>query len=209
MKIWAGVLTGLLAWGAGATVAPDPQTQDPATRRRAIEAAYEREQADCRQRFAVHACTAEANARRHQALQALHLLRRSVDAERRLQRADQRQAGIDRRQQARLDRSLVPPAAPPAPMGGSAAATVAVPGGVASPAVLATQQVAKQATRSASRDAASAQAKAAARAAGAQRLQGEIQADQARIRDRQARRSARGKESAPLPAPAVGTSAPA
>jgi hypothetical protein len=48
-----------------------------------------------------------------------------------------------------------------------------------------------------------AQAKAAERAAAARKLQATIQADQARIQERQSRRAAQGKAAQPLPPPAA------
>ena len=180
---WAGWIFVALM-GGGAALADDAALQRQlAAERQAVDARFEREQSDCRQRFALNACIDEARARQRQALSSLRLQQREIDERRRTQRAADRQQAIERRQSA-VDGRPAPASAPAARAPRAAASR-------------------PQATRDRAADRAAAQAKAAERAAAARKLQAEIQADQARILERQTRRAAKGKAAVPLPAPSA------
>ena len=152
-----------------------------------IQGRYERELADCAGRFAVNACRDEARARQRQGLAAVRARQQKLDESQRSERALSRQAEV-RRKQAEVDRrNPLSPAAEPA-------------------ASLPAQPV-RAAVRPPGAPAQQAAAKASERAAAAQRLRREIEADQARIAERMARRAASGKKVVPLP-PAPGASGP-
>lgn len=182
---------GLMLLTSFGVPAQDDLTQRQAhiaAERAALAARAEREATDCRQRFAVTPCLDEVRRRQRQAQAALDAEQRAIDEARRARRLADRQAAVERKQ-AEVARRLAASAATVGSAAAPAAAAASVP------------PVAPAPQRRAPSDAA---AKAAARAEAARRLQAEIQADQARIRDRQARRAASGKPVHPLPAPPAG-----
>ena len=184
----AGALfLGLFAWPAQGLAAADEaaQRQQLAAERRAADSRFQQAQADCRQRFALNACIDDARAAHRRALAGVKERERVLDEGQRRQRALDRQTAIDRRQQVAEERPPEPDARPLA-RGASAARPSARREGDARRA----------------RDAAVAQAKAAERAAAARKLQAAIEADQARIKERLAKREAQGRKAQPLPSPA-------
>lgn len=161
--------------------------------RQAIADRFEREQATCRQRFAVNACLDAAQARHRQALKDVQARQEAANLQQRKGRAAARQAEIDRKDKLLADRPPAPPDARRVDLRRVDAA--ALPGQASvvrpTPAPLS----------NAGADRAAARVKAAERAEAAKRMQAEIRADQARIQERLARRAAQGKKSAPLPEP--------
>jgi colicin import membrane protein len=182
---FAVLLSGFLACGLAAADETGAR-QQLAAEGRALDARYEREQADCRQRFALNACLDEARAKHRRDQAALKARQRALDESLRQQRAAERQSDIDRRQQAVQSRLAAPEAT--APSRSTPARTA--------PAVPRDSEVRR------SQAAAAARAKAEERAEAARRLQASIQADQARIRERQAKREAQGRKAQALPTPA-------
>jgi colicin import membrane protein len=181
----AGILLALLA--SAAALGDDAALQRQlAAERQAVDARFERDKADCQQRFALNACVDEARTRQRQALAALRMQQREVDERQRIQRTSERRAAIERRQAATASRPVAASAA--------SAAAARTPRVAAERAQLNRDRAAERAT---------AQAKAAERAAAARKLQATIQADQARIQERQSRRAAQGKAVAPLPPPST------
>lgn len=185
----------LLLTGVGAPAQDDLAQRHAriAAERAALAERVEREAAECRQRFAVTPCLDEVRRRQRQAQAGLDGEQREIDDARRARRMAERQAEVDRKQSEVARRVATPSAA---------AASAAAP-----PTETASGKPADPAPpRKAPSDAA---AKAAARAEAARRLQAEIQADQARIRERQAKRAASGKQVQPLPAPPQGAASAA
>ena len=181
----------LLAGPARADLAAE--RQQLATEMRALDARFERERTECGQRFALNACIDQARNRHRQAQTALKARQRELDEQQRAQKALDRRTAIDRRQQTLpAQQSLQPDASQPA-----AAASPSTPAAI-SPAAAAARREARE-RRAA--EAAAAHAKAAERAAAARKLQASIQADQERIKARQAQREAKGKKVLPLPPP--------
>ena len=187
------LVAALLSCGLVCGLAAADETgarQQLAAEGRALDARYEREQADCRQRFALNACLDEARVRHRRDQAELKARQRALDEGLRQQRAAERQADIDRRQQAMQSRLAGPEATAPG------RSTPSRP-----PAAERRDSEARR-----NQAAAAARAKAAERAEAARQLQATIQADQARIRERQAKRESQGRKAQPLPSPA---SAPA
>lgn len=156
--------------------------QQLAAQRQEIDARFQREQAECRQRFAVNACLDQARAHQRKSLSDHRAREHALDERQREKRASGRQQAIERRQQAVLERS-----AAPEPRASAAQAEPATPRPLRG--------------RDRASAAAEAQAKAAERAAAARKLQAAIQADQERIKARQAHRAAQGRKAEPLPPP--------
>jgi hypothetical protein len=182
---WLAVvlLSGGLA--SGAVAAPSADTrQQLAAEGQALQARHEREQVECRQRFATNACLEDARNRHRRAEADLKARQRSLDDNQRQQRALDRQADIARRQQAVQSR-LASPEAASQPR-----------------ATEARTPPAERRDSEARRSQAAARAKAAERAEASRTLQATIQADQARIRERQARQASQGRKAQPLPLPA-------
>ena len=169
-------------------LAQDDMTQRQAriaAERAALAERIEWEAADCRQRFAVTPCLDEVRRRQRQVQAGLDAEQRTIDEAQRARRVAERQAEVDRKQ-AEVARRAAPPAA-------TAASAAAPPNAPAS-----RKPADPSPPRKAPSDAA---VKAAARAEAARQLQAEIQAGQARIRERQTRRAASGKPVHPLPVP--------
>jgi hypothetical protein len=188
MTSWLPLLI-VLALGASPALAAEDnaaQKQQLAAERAAINSRHDRELAACAERFASNACRDAARQRQRQALADVQSRQLEIDQETRRRRATQRQAEIGRKQAEVESRSLL---APPAD-------AAVVP--------LAPSRAASRPTRGASSAAA---AKAAQRAEAARKRQQEIEADQARIEARVAKRKAQGKSPPPLP-PAPGASGP-
>lgn len=180
----------LLLTGVGA-MAQDPMAERQArieAERAALAERVERESADCRQRFAVTPCLDEVRRRQRQAQAGLDAEQRTIDETRRAQRLAERQAEVDRKQAEVARRAATSAATAPSAAAAPNAPASRKPTDPAPP-------------RKVPSDAAS---KAAARAEAARQLQAEIQADQARIRERQVKRAASGKAGQPLPAPPQG-----
>lgn len=189
VAILVSMLWSLAACGSMATTAAaaDASRQDLARQRAEIQARHEHELAACAGRFDLNACQGEARSRQRQALADVQARQQRLDEARRSEKSLQRQAEVARKQ-AEVDRrnSLAPPQDPPSP----APKPPPVPP--------------KREARAASSSSA---AKAAERAAAAQKRRQEIEADQARIDARVARRAGSGKKVMPLP-PAPGASGP-
>jgi len=182
----------LTLWAAGVQAqdeAADLQRRI-ATERAAVDARFAAESSACRQGFAVTACLDDARRRHRQAVAALQAELRALDEAKRRRKADERQAAVARKQ-AEVARRLASAASVPTVASAPSAAASRPP-----PAVAPARAAASEAA-----------ARAAARAEAARRLQAEIKADQARIRDRIDKRAAQGKQPLPLP-PAPAASAP-
>jgi hypothetical protein len=101
----AGILLALLA--SAAALGDDAALQRQlAAERQAVDARFERDKADCQQRFALNACVDEARTRQRQALAALRMQQREVDERQRIQRTSERRAAIERRQAATASRPV-------------------------------------------------------------------------------------------------------
>lgn len=188
-----GWLTGVLAVVlTTAAAAPDDDTtlaHRLAAERRSIESRFEREQAACRQAFALNACIDEARARQRQALTAVQMQQRELAERQRLRRAAERQAVVQKRQASVSGRTEPDPSAALSP-----ASAVA-----SRPEIRQDRQPDSRRERATGE--AAAQARAAQRAAAARKLQADIQADQERIQKRLERRRTQGKPAVPLPTP--------
>ncbi|MBK1715150.1 hypothetical protein CKO43_20535 [Rubrivivax gelatinosus] len=156
-----------------------------ARERAAIESRYAAEQADCRARFVVTACSNEAKARRREALNQLKHQELVLDEQDRRRRAAARLDAIEARQREMAARPPVP--VQPAPVIREAAS-------VPADKPLALPSAAQRAARE--REEA---ARAERRVDAAERQRQQAADDRARIAEREAERRAKGKAVAPLP----------
>ena len=154
-----------------------------------IETQFNAEMAACRQRFVVTACVDDARQRRRDALTAPRAEELTLDDLERRERAAVRREVIQAKQREAASRAA-------APLAASAPGERVRPGPSA-----ATSAPAQRANPGAA--ASAAQASARQRANAARERQVQIEATQARIRERQAERLREGKVAAPLPVPAA------
>jgi len=154
-----------------------------------IETQFNAEMAACRQRFVVTACVDDARQRRRDALTAPRAEELTLDDLERRERAAVRREVIQAKQREAASRAA-------APLAASAPGERVRPGPSA-----ATSAPAQRADPGAA--ASAAQASARQRANAARERQAQIEATQARIRERQAERLREGKVAAPLPVPAA------
>jgi colicin import membrane protein len=183
--------------------APVVPAQDDAAQQRAriererahVELRSRQAEAACERRFAVSACLAEARAERRAALHQLDQQRVLLDDAQRKQRAADRQARIQQRQeeQARADEQRQPPApgraSPP-------------PTGTASSSGVDKANDPGRRTRTAA-EARREQAQADKRAAAAQRRAAQAAEHRAAVERRNAQRAAEKAPSPPLPVPSA------
>ncbi len=187
------LLLALVATGANALADDASLRQQIAAERAAIDTRFERDQAECGQRFALNACLDDARLRRRQAMATLQARQLEIDTRQRVQRAAERQRELERKSQ-QLNARQAATATAPQPEQASAGQG---PSTAQAPAIHQRSQ------------AVAARAKASERATAARKLQADIKADQARIAARIAKRSAQGQVPAPLPAlPAASASGP-
>lgn len=188
-----GALLALLL-GLGAAVQAGEPASAAAERsqiqqdRAAADARYKQAEAECRTRFAVSGCIAEAQAQRRTALTELRQRELALGEAKR--RADVEENA--RRVQTKQAEAAARPA--PVPHAASAAQTEA--------AAAASSTARRERTNPASKTADDATA-AAARVAAQQRRASEAAAHRQEVEQRHAERAARGKKSTPLPVPSA------
>ncbi len=172
-----------------------------------IEARFAAEQANCRQQFAVTACTDEVRLRRRAALAAPRARGLALDDQQRAERTRERREAVAQKQRRAAERPV--PAAVPAPPPGAAQEPIAPAVGAAAPPIPALASSAVAVPRSPAPTAAgvTGSATAAQRAKAFRLRQTQIQQGQARIEARQAERARNHKPSVPLPVPS-GASGP-
>jgi hypothetical protein len=186
----AGIGLGLLLWltcsvqaaESAAALAERDQIQ---RERAAVEARYKQTEADCKTRFAVSGCVADAQAQRREALSSLRLRELTLDDAWRKAEAEENERRLAAKQADALSR------APPVPRAASAPLSPA--SAVASPSP-------NERVKSRSRTADDATA-AAERVVAQQRRASEAEAHRQQVEQRNAERAARGKKSTPLPVP--------
>jgi len=186
----AGIGLGLLLWltcsvqaaESAAALAERDQIQ---RERAAVEARYKQTEADCKTRFAVSGCVADAQAQRREALSSLRLRELTLDDAWRKAEAEENERRLAAKQADALNR------APPVPRAASAPLSPA--SAVASPSP-------NERVKSRSRTADDATA-AAERVVAQQRRASEAEAHRQQVEQRNAERAARGKKSTPLPVP--------
>lgn len=189
-----GLLAALLAAGparaaATADAAEREERARIAAERARLGAAFDAEEAACRERFLVNACVDDVRARRRAALDPLRRRELDLDDAERRRRADARRTAVRERLAA------PPPPEPPA----TAAPPPAPPASAPRTTVPAVRPDPGQEEAAA----------AARRAEAAKRRQQRAAETREEIRRREAERSARGKPSDPLPTPAALPPAPA
>jgi colicin import membrane protein len=188
---------GLVLWLAfGAAQAEDQAADERAAirnERAEVETRFRWAEADCRQRFAVSGCLAEAEAQKRTALDGLRRRELVLDD---AQRKAEAEANAKRLQTKRAEAEARPAPVPrPAP-GASAAA--ARPSG-------STAAAAREPKRSKTADD---PVEAAERAAAQQRRLAEAEERRQKAEQRNAERAAKGKKSSPLPLPGAASAAP-
>jgi hypothetical protein len=186
----AGAGLGLLLWLACSAQAAESAAalaeRDQIQRERAaVEARYKQTEADCKTRFAVSGCVADAQAQRREALSSLRLRELTLDDAWRKAEAEENERRLAAKQADALSR------APPVPRAASAPLSPA--SAVASPSP-------NERVKSRSRTADDATA-AAERVVAQQRRASEAEAHRQQVEQRNAERAARGKKSTPLPVP--------
>lgn len=180
--------------------------QDEATslrlQRQALERDFDGRESACSQRFAVNACVDAVRRQRREALAPLRERELQLDAQQRLQRADERRASIAAKQAAQAGRSTPPPprpgsdadrVAPEPPLAAGSAAASARQGAPGEPPAQPPRRLPDADARA---------AQAAERARAAQQRQRAAQATQLRVESRQREREAAGRKADPLPVPA-------
>jgi hypothetical protein len=184
-------------WGLLLALSCGAQAAEPASalaereriqrERAAVEARYEQTEADCRKRFAVSGCLAQAQAQRREALAALRQSELTLDDARRKAEAEENERRLAAKRAEALARPPPQPRAASAPL---AAATIA------------SSPVPSERARRLSKTSDDA-AEAAARVVAQQRRASEAAAHRKEVEQRNAERAARGKQSTPLPVPSA------
>lgn len=189
-----------LGWigAAGTAVAAEPpeaaaQRQQIKQERAAAEERFKRTEAECKQRFSVSGCVADAEAERRATLATLRLRELALDDAKR-----QAEAAESRR---RLESKRAEAQNKPPPVPHAASEPRAAPSAASAPLF-------KERTRRASQTADEA-AEAAARALAQQRRASDAAAHRQEVEQRNAERAARGKKSQPLPVPSAASVAEA
>jgi colicin import membrane protein len=181
----------LLACVAHATESTEAQAerQKIKTERAAANAQLKKSEAECRQRFVVSSCVADAQAMHREAMTALRMRELTLDEAKRNAEAEANERRIEAKRAEAASRPPPVPRAAPAPKPSAAASAASGP--------LAGEPVRK---RSKTGDDAAA---AAARVAAQQRRASEAAAHRQEVEQRNAERLARGKKSSPLPVPSA------
>jgi hypothetical protein len=198
--VCVGLLLGLAAGvHAAEPVSNAAQRQQIKAERAAAETRYKQAEADCRERFAVSGCIADAQAQRREAMTGLRMRELELDEAQR--KADAEESA--RRVEAKRAEAASKP--PPVPRAASAPASAAASSAAGRTATERARQRSKTAEDTTA---------AAARAAAQQRRASEAAAHRQEVEKRNAERVARGKKSTPLPVPsaasvAASASAPA
>jgi colicin import membrane protein len=181
----------LLALGAHAVESPEAQAERQTIKaeRAAANASLKKAEAECRQRFAVSGCVAEAQAQHRGAMSALRMRELALDEAKRKAEAEENERRIEAKRAEAANRP------PPVPHAASApkvtAAASAASGPVASDRGHKRSKTADDATA------------AAARVAAQQRRIAEAAKHREEVAQRNAEREARGKKSTPLPVPSA------
>ena len=184
----------LLAVGAHATEPPEAQAErhQIKTERAAANAQLKASEAECRQRFAVSGCVAEAQAQHREAMTALRMRELTLDEAKRKAEAEENERRIEAKRTEAANRP------PPVPR----AASAPKPSVATSAASAASGPVAGAPARKRSKTGDDA-TEAAARVAAQQRRAAEAAAHRQDVEKRNAEREARGKKSTPLPVPSA------
>jgi hypothetical protein len=161
--------------------------------RAAAEARYKQAEAECKQRFVVSSCMADAQAQRREAMTDLRLREITLDEAKRKAEADASAKRIEAKRAEAASRL------PPVPRAASAP-----PAAASSPP--SRELIERVRPRSSTADDPT---EAAARAAAQQRRASEAAAHRKDVEERNAERAARGKKSTPLPVPSAASVAAA
>lgn len=184
----AFALAQLLLGAVHAAEPPEAQAerQRIQAERAAVESAYKQAEAECRQRFAVSGCVAEAQTQRREELAVLRDRELVLDEAKRKAQAEEDERRIQAKRAEAASRPV--PQVTVAPPRAAASAASAAASGERAP------------RRSKTADDATA---AAARVAEQQRRLSEAAAHRREVEQRNAERAARGKQSTPLPVPSA------
>ena len=182
---------GCIVAAGAATAAESPdaaaQRQQIKQERDAAEARFKQTEAECKQRFSVSGCVADAEAERRATLATLRLRELALDDAKRQAEAEESRRRLERK---RAETENKPPPVPRAASEPRAASSAA-----SAPLI-------KERVRRSSQTADGA-AEAAARAVAQQRRASEAAAHRQEVEQRNAERAARGKKAQPLPVPSA------